>query len=565
MSPASLEHLCEEIGKVRGVAGGEDRYRQLLAEVEEYFWRECEAAAVEALPAFGDELEFGPAEKLLIDAGLVEVTLVQRAGRDFLERLTAELNQVGSEGVVYLTEWLSKRYSSFLATRQIPGEGAAESPLLQSVDRDDSEMSTARSQRNQLYARLAGIFRRVPGVSVELAGAIAGGAVDDRIEELLLAQAARDRAVEGGGRGADQEAGTQARRYDRVVQGLLRGSRELTDDEEPMRYLEAVGKLRMAIFRRSLALAKENRSAGTPAAGTPAESRTDPEVTRAESEAFIRQELHVLRSVLRIGSRDAQGESACSVLLSDVPRSTKRAVHEVMSLVSEVDPGLSVEHDLLIAPFTGSGFFEWDRNTLVVALNPASSAELAVVNAVASFRLLSDSRDERSPISTAYRSMYGPEFRGQFLKDYRNWVLRVGRGKREALPDRSYRFFLEHIAPPPSGPIVPRELIHLTVGERRQEAKRLGRLVRTGSFTADEAFRLASLLWQQEKVEEAVRCVEKVLEMDAGDGRALYSLGVLCRKKRLASSARKAFREVVRRASDSLWNIYAQDALRRMV
>jgi tetratricopeptide (TPR) repeat protein len=565
VSSASINHIREELDKVRGAADGGDRYRELLAELDDHFWKECEAAAVRALPEFGDELQFGAAERLLLDAGLVDVKLVHRAGRNFLERLTSELNEIGDEGVFYLTEWLSRRYSSFLATRKLPGEEATSSMLLKAADRDDTELAAARSQRNELYSRLVGLFRSVPGVGGDLAEAVARGAVDDRIEELLLAQAIEAKTAAGAGRAAAREADNQARRFEKVVQNLLRGAREHTEDEDLLLSLKAVAKLRMAVFRRSLVLARGGLSAEMPRGGIPAGSRPDLAATRKEAEQFIRQELHVLRSVLHIGSREGQVESICSVLLNDVRRTTKRVVGEVMELVGEVDPHLSVAYDMLVAPFTGSGFFEWDRNTLVVALTPARSAEYAVVNAVANFRLLSDARSVRSPISSAYRDMYGPDYRAQFLKDYRNWVLRVARGRRESLTDKSYRFFVYNIAPPPSGPIVPREVVRMTVDERREEAKRLGGRVRGGSFTADEAFRLGILLWQREMIDEAIRSMEKAIQVDPDSGRALYSLGVLCRKKRLVGSARKAFRDTIRHAPDSLWGIYAREALRRIV
>jgi tetratricopeptide (TPR) repeat protein len=236
----------------------------------------------------------------------------------------------------------------------------------------------------------------------------------------------------------------------------------------------------------------------------------------------------------------------------------------VLDQVREVDPRIGLSHDVLIAPFTGSGLFDWDRDLLIVALNPARGAEEAVVHAVANFRMLADARSG-GEIEKAYREIHGAAFRQQFLADYRNWVLRVGRGKREALSARSYEFFTAHIGPPPAGPLVPSELAHLGVDERNAEAERLSKLVPTPQATPADVYRLAVLLWDTEQIEEAIRTMEKAVQAAPEDGRALYGLGLLCRKRRLVGAARKAFRNATRVAPDSLWSVYAHEALRRMV
>lgn len=565
MSSGFIDGLCEEIARLREGGGGGARYGELVAKLDGYFWKRAERAVLEALPEEGDELAFGPPERLLLDAGLLDLKLVQRASREFLERLTAELNAEVEGGGLYLTEWLAGRYRSFLATRTLPDERVSESVLLKAATREDVELGKARGQRNELYQRVAELFSRLPGIKPDLAKAIGRGAVDDRVEELLLAQAMEDRRAKEAGGEAEQSAGVQAKRYEQVIQGVLRQAREHTEDEEDLKYLETIGNLRMAIFRKSLVHAKRGLAGQAASAEIPIESRADPQATRSEVERFLSGELRLLRSLLRIGSREGRVDHVCSVLLNDVPRTVKATVAEVLGLVREVDPRIGLTYDVLIAPFTGSGFFEWDRNTLIVSLSPARSAEETVVNAVANFRLLTDARGGSGRLAQGYRSMYGANFREQFLSDYRNWVLRTGRGKRDALGEKSYRFFTENVGPSPLGPIVPQEMGRLSPGERQEEIKRLGRLIRTGSYKPREIYHLAVLLWEDERIEEAIRSMEKAAEAAPRDGRVLYSLGVLCRKKHITGAARRAFRQVLRAAPETLWSIYAQETLRRML
>jgi tetratricopeptide (TPR) repeat protein len=563
VSPESIDQICEEIVELRAAGGRSPRYGELVSQIEDHFWKQAETALLESLDGGDEELEFSPANRLLLDMGLLDLRLVHRPNRDFLERLSAELDAPGPEGVLYMTEWFSARYRSFLATRNLPDERVADSLLLKAADQEDSELAKARAQRNELYRRVSALFKELPGIKPELATAIGRGGVDNRVEELLLAQAMDDHRAEGE-KALDQSAGVQAKRYDGVVLRVLEQARERTEDEDDLKYLETIASLRMAIFRKSMVHSRRKMSSEQATEVVPQESRPDPQATRSEAENFLRTELRLLRSLLRIGSREGQVEHACSVLLNDVKRSTRGVVARVLDLVRLVDPKIGLNRDLLIAPFTGSGFFEWDRNALIIALTPARNAEEAVVNAVANFRLLDDARGA-GKITAAYRAMHGSNFRQQFLADYRNWVLRAGKGKRDALSDKSYKFFVENIGPPPAGPIIPHEMGRRSVSEREVEIKRLRRLVHTGSFAPEEAYHLGVMLWQNEQIEEAIREMEKAVKASPGDGRMLYSLGLLCRRRRLVSAARKAFRETVRVSPDSIWGIYAHEALRRMV
>ncbi len=563
MNPESIDQICEEIIELRALGGRSPRYGELVSLIEDYFWKRAEEALLASLGDGDEDLKFSPPAKLLLDMGLLDLRLVHRPSRDFLERLSSEMDAPDPEGVLYLTEWFSARYRSFLVTRNLPDERVADSLLLKAADKEDSELATARAQRNELYGRVGMLFEGLPGIKPDLATAIGRGGVDSRIEELLLAQAMEDHRAEGG-KAEDQSAGIQAKRYDGVVLRVLEQARERAEDEDHLKYLETITSLRMAIFRKSLVHTRRKMSSGKTAEVVPRESRPDPQATRSEAQNFLRTELRLVRSLLRIGSREGQVEHACSVLLNDVKRSTRGVVAQVLDLVRLVDPRIGLSHDLLIAPFTGSGFFEWDRNSLIIALTPARNAEEAVVNAVANFRLLDDARGA-GKITAAYRAMHGANFRGQFLADYRNWVLRAGKGKRDALSDKSYKFFVENIGPPPSGPIVPHEMGRRSVSEREAEIKRLRRLVHTGSYAPEEVYHLAVMLWQSEQIADAIREMEKAAAASPADGRVLFSLGLLCRRRRLVSAARKALRETVRVSPDSIWGIYAHEALRRMV
>jgi tetratricopeptide (TPR) repeat protein len=562
VSSATYDQVVSEYLFLHGTGKGEETSAHgLVARLEDFFWKRVEKVVDEALARAGDELAFGPADSLLIDAGMLDERLVARAAPDLRARLTAEINSPGERKVLYLSGWLSERFHSYLATRALPDERIGQSLLLKDHAEHDAELGKARQQRNELYRRVAPLFENLPGVSAELAAAIVRGAVDDRIEELLLASAF-DARRPGGAEGG--QAAQQAQRYDRTVLRALQLAREGNVGEENLVFLEALGRLRGAIFRKSLVRARRAQGALPGRDQLPAESRPAPEATAAEVRRFMRRELRLVRSLLHIGSQEGKVAQSCSVLLHDAPRTTRTGAAEVLRLLREVDPRLGLDHSLLIAPFTGSGFFEWDRDTLLVALSPARSSEEAVVNAVGNLRLLLAARQGQGKLIALYRDEHGASFREHFLNDYRAWVLRVGRGRREALSEARFQLLADHLGPPMGGPVVPAELCHLSVKEREDLAAKLAAAVAKGRPDAQEFQHLAVLHWQAERIDQAISMMEKAAAAAPESGQILYSLGALFRRRRLTGEARKSFRECARVALNSLWGIYANEALRRL-
>jgi len=562
VSAASYDQVVSEYLFLRETGKGEEaRAHELLAQLEDLYWKRVEKVVDEALVQEGEELAFGTAESLLIDAGLLDERLVTRAAPDFRARLMAEISSPGDRKVIYLSGWLSERFRSYLATRALPDERIGQSLLLKEAAEQDAELGKSRQQRNELYRRVAPLFENLPGVSAELAAAIVRGAVDDRIEELLLASAF-DARRPGGAEGG--EAAQQAQRYDRAALRALQLAREGNVGEDNLVFLEALGRLRSAIFRKSLVRAKRARDVLPGRGELPAESRPAPEATVAEVRRFMRRELRLVRSLLHIGSQEGKVAQSCSVLLHDAPRTTRAGAAEILRLVREVDPRLGLEHSLLIAPFTGSGFFEWDRDTLLVALSPARGSEEAVVNAVGNLRLLLAARQGQGKLVALYRDEHGASFREHFLNDYRAWVLRVGRGRREALSEARFQLLAEHLGPPMGGPIVPAALSHLSVKEREDLAAKLTAAVAKGRPDAHEFQHLAVLHWQAERIDQAISMMEKAAAAAPDNGQVLYSLGALFRRRHLTGEARKVFRECARLALNSLWGIYANEALRRL-
>jgi tetratricopeptide (TPR) repeat protein len=561
-----IDQICQELAALRKQGDNPERIGEIRVVLDEYFWKLAEKTVVGALGRKEGVLSFKKAEKLLLDAGLVDARLVNMVGGKFTKNLAREMAPGKGEldGVYYFSEWLNERYQSFLTGRAISKNNPDSNSLLRALERNAQDLAALRKRRQKLYESIGHLFVVMPGIELDVVKTVRNGDVDCRIEELAAAQAIEDARARKEGREPDTDAGDQARRFDQLVQRLLFHAREESADEEKLKCLEDVVAVRAELLLKVVRQARQNYSDEPEFQDSENLQVAKPDISSEEAVVFLQRELKLLRSLIRIGYRDGKMAKACSVLLTGMLRTTKSTVSEVFDLIKELDPYVEFNLDVLIAPFTGSGFFEWDRNTLVVALNPVGGAERAVVNAVANYRLLEDTFSGRVHIVEAYKKQFGKGFRERFLNDYSNWILSVSQGKKDALNEWNFQFFVEHIGPDPAGPPVPHGRGKLSPEKRNQEIDSIQRIMEADCLTVREAYTLAALLWEVQRFDEAIETLLVATGLAPDDCKVPYGLGLLREKKDEIPAARLDFEKVLRLAPNSLWGIYAQDALRRL-
>ena len=177
-----------------------------------------------------------------------------------------------------------------------------------------------------------------------------------------------------------------------------------------------------------------------------------------EREKFIRSELKLVRSLLRLGLTGTGLTRSRSVLLTGQRRIARGDLNPVMHLVKECDATLPGVPNVVVAPYTGGGFYEWDRDTLFIPLVPVRSPDESMVCALANYRIMLDSLQGGGALKKAYAKNFGEEdFQPRFVNDYRTWVLGIGRGFRGALDPYRFDFFKNHMGPQASSLFAPRE------------------------------------------------------------------------------------------------------------
>jgi len=530
---------AEAAGDLEAVGG----IAKVIDELDRLYWASVERIVTSKVRENPRQMTFSEPERLIIDAGLLDISIVAGADDEMPAKLRREI-RIGEEpGIYYLTEWLAERLGDFQVVSGIDeaetGDGAAEGAL-----------AKLQAERDLIYRKLAGLFRNMPGLTPQTNRLVATGRLDDQVQQLLFArsqEAARAEDIDNAVRRLESL-------YGRVLETVL--SRARTDAEKRM--VDRLHDLRLEIFRGAVGLGRKP--------GAPADSSRAVKTDVDAAVEFIRSEISLVRNLLKIGSVGGDIAQTHSVMLQNVSRATKDQVARVREMIGECDPRVELNQNILIAPFTGNGFFEWDRNTLMVSLIPARSVAEDVISAVANYRMLADNLYFEGELRRQYEAIFPNEkFHRRFLRDYKNWVLRIGEGRKEGIEPRAFEFFRANIGPSVTGAPLPRDLWHLSSAQKTSLTEKCRQIIREGRADGKIRKTLGLLLWARGKNDAAVRELERARADLPDDGLVLYALGVLYRRQRMVSSARKFLTECTRRAKNSIWNIYAYEERRSIL
>ncbi len=506
---------------------------RLAEELNALYWREVERLLSRLARESPDRFAFSPDERLLLDFGLLDWRLVP-GGQAHRETLLREASAPGRAGASYFSEWVARRFRQALLYGEMsPPDG-------------DFPSSTViiRDLRGRLYLKLGALFENLPGFDQKAVQLLLDGRIDATLDAMQkkLAQAHDERLSE------------QRRALGEIRARLLSRARERARSPEQLSLFDALRDLdRQAAERRSSVRTE------LPVAA----SRT---VSPEERERFVLEEVRFVKSVLWLGVSGSGLTRTTSVLLSDGPRSTKADLDRVLERVAECDAALPPPGSFLIAPYVGGGFYEWDRDTVFLPLVPTRSPEQAAVTAVAHYRVLLDALQESGRLRAAYEAAFGSpdDFHASFVRDYRSWVLDVGRGFKAALDPARFEFFAEHLGPVPSTLYAPAAWADAS-SRAGEEALRQGRLrMSRGEATYEDCYRLAIAGARAHQFVGALESLQAALRISPADGRTLLALGFLTSRTGDLESARNSLNACMALAPHSLWSVYAAGELQKL-
>ncbi len=505
---------------------------RLAGELNTLYWREVEKVLARAARENPDRVVFSPDERLLLDLGLLDYRLLP-GGEKLRPGLLKEIYAPGRPTFLYFSEWIAQRFRQFLLYGGMapPDDGPNQSRLI-------------RDLRQQVYLRLSLLLRDLPGFSPQHIELFISGRIDETLEAMT---GMLDRAV-------DERLAEQRRQLLEIRTRLLTRARERAKSPDELALFDSLRQ----IDRQS---AERRAGRRVPAAVSAPRS-----ILPEQREKWVQDELKFVKSALWLGIMGSGLARTYSVLLTAQARITKADLESVLTLAKECDPALPDTSAVVIAPYTGGGFYDWDRDTLFAPLVPTRGADHAVLQALATYRILLDQFQQGAKLRKDYEAAFGKadDFNTGFVRDYKQWVLGVGKGFKGALEPDRYAFFRDRLGPLPANLYAPREWAALTPQEWEDLARQIRLKVNRAEAGFDDYYRLAIAAARDQQFVQAQKHLESALTLQPMDGRALLAMGHLTLRLGTPDGARARFSECMALAPNTLWSVYAADEAQKL-
>lgn len=505
--------------------------------LQDNYWKVFSDVLAAAAANAGAELEFGVDERLLVDLGVLNPRLLGDTWEASAKELQAELGQRGVSGAYYLSEWLNWRGQQLRLESDI---GAND---------QGNFASQMREARKKVLARLTPILSGLPGVPLEVSEAMRSGDLDNAVLNAGIAAM----------RTPCRQTFLRRRGLWQMREQALVKARARAGAADTQRLLELLNELYCRDWRERHELLLQSGRQQEAVAAEEQPAKRDP-----GADGVVREAREIsLRCLLMAAMENRLPDP---VMVGMHPRVTKAALPSFIALAQTFDRSLVDMPPIVLVPGSGRGFFAWEIGCLLLAVRPLVSVEDSAATALAWMRIIDDTLNRNQTLQRAYEKRFpGAVFANDFPADYRAWLTRMARGDLKAMHDDRRGFFRDFIGPDVSKPLLPPNLRNAPAATVSIICRRLEKQLSSGSGTAALHRRLAGLYWQQNNFEAAEQQFNEAVRLAPDDGETLFSVGMFMRAQSNTEAARGYFKFGVERAADSLWGLYAKDALDNLI
>jgi tetratricopeptide (TPR) repeat protein len=489
-------------------------------------------------------LEFSDDERLFIDLGLVDARILAAADRQKAVReLLDLLNDKGAPGCFYPSEWLGQRHQQLQIEYSIPGDEPQAASGTQ---------SKLEEMRGRIIARMAPFFTGLPGVPLEISGAMRSGELD--------------RGLIASGIAALREPNRKSylRRHNLWTLRLqtLDKARSRAGTREALRFFELLDEVYVRDWREHYEkFLSEDSAAG------PAEAADGPDSSPAlnsEAEALTAETRRLRAHLILMDAIDDKDQPDVA-LHALGPLVGKRDLAAFLPVAQAFDRLLAEMPPIIIAPGSGRGFFVWESGCLILRLRPLVGLDDSVATALAWYRMLDDHFNHQGELRDAYAKRFpGAVFDVDFPADYRAWLCHAAKGDASAMNPQRRGFFRDFIGPDISGPLLPANLRNVGPQTMALICRRLERQVASGEEDVNLHRRLAAIYWHQGNAQAAGVQYTAAMRLAPDDGETLFAAGMFMRSTGDIEAAGDCFRFGKEKASGSLWSLYCGDALENL-
>ncbi len=529
----SVEAFLAQRGPGEGSVASRPELGPLAADLNAHWWKEVERLLLRVVRESGDRAVLSPDERLIVDHGVLDWRLVPGGDKN-RSALMKEVYATGRSNQYYFSEWILQRFRLFLlygGMSASEGEGISTTRLI-------------RDLRGRLYMRLTLLFKNLPGFNQQSTDLFLNGRLDETLDAMTFKLKTAP----------DERLAEQRRQIAEIRNRMITRARERARTPDDLALFDALRQIDREAIEKRVSQRLEKDAAA---------SRT---VSPEERERWVQDELKFFKQVLWLGITGSGLARTYSVLLTSQPRIVKADIDASLALAEQCDPMLPEAASLLIAPYAGGGFYEWDRDTLFVPLLPTREPEQAVLQGLANYRILLDKFQEGGKFKKEYETALGggDDFGTSFVRDYRAWVNGVGKGFKGALDPARFTFFRDRIGPQPSNLYAPRGWVSRTPKELEESVKACRARVGAGEAKFEDHYRLAVAAHHEHQPVQAAQHLQSALRLSPVDGRALLALGHVSTRLGGGDTAKQRLSECMSLAPGTIWSVYAGDELQKL-
>lgn len=516
------------------------------------YWRYLEVILRKSVVSNQENLEISEDDRLLIDFGLLDENLVADAAPNLRERLLEEHSSRGMLNHYYLSEWLEERYKNHRITLNLEAE----------LQINEDVTSKFAQSRTSTYNRISPLFKSLQGVTAQMAELVSSGRLDMQLIHMgadLLGNKMRQDFM-------------QRHRLWQLRQTIFARAKGRTSDARLLKFFDIADNLYSLEWRDVF-----NETINGPR--MTAEERWEEEKKKRRKAAeealenklmdFLIGELRFIRTLFPLGAFAGGIMRSCSVLTSDKARVTKKHTEKILQRVNICDRNYGASPVILIAPFTGRGIYEWDRDSLVIGLSPSTSPEDSTSHAVANYTMMLDSLQKEGKLKNAYTERFPTaNYQQDFQTDYRCWLCEVAEGKEESMDAEKLRFFREKVgldlAYEAAISLAPTEMRLLGPQARHLIRIQLSKQVMSAKDSWQARWRLGLISWLEGDGHEALKELTHAAKLMPQNINILMGVALLLAETGRIEKARELFSICKVRGKNSIWKLYAEDALNKI-
>lgn len=504
-------------------------FRRMLDKI---FWEGLEKISLHQSER--SHFSFSDAELLWVSSGyLHDAQLEDEDNEESEQHLLKILLQKSGEGPIYhLHEWISFWKTQFELFSDEAHMKEEDNEIL-----DDEKAVKFQQNRLLIYKRLIPTIQRLPGINRPFLENLISGELDRKVEQAIAIRESRPMDIT-----------LSHRRLISIHGTFMDQLRQAISDPKEKGLLAVLEKITVAFTKRRI-----QREQGV--------EGDEPSPQQPGLRQWVLGEIKLLRSLLPIGGMEGKEFFTTPILTRTDQLHSKRKVRDMLEIIHACDPHIPKDLPILIMPYKGSGFFEWDKNTLILPLTPSMAPREVIIRAAGNYRILMDNIESGGALKREYERQFEKQgFKERFLRDYTQWMLHIAVGHRNIMNTKKMDFFTSFVGPDPEKLLSSPQLFKLNRAQLKKKAEALSR---NSQPSQEDYLQMAQCFWLSEDLKKALHYGDIALTAGRPHARVLLINAYLSRAAKDKLKATQMFKRCLRSFKDTLWGAYAARELEK--